>query len=158
MRRCMWTANSPGTIDRRLNQTSLPLHIDSPHARLDILLENTGRVNFGSALPGEHVGLLGGVRLAGKPLTGWENFSLPMRDPANWPIRTSPVRGPASIRRRSPSITRRTRFSTPALWARGWSGSTAGRWGASGASDRRRRCTCRALAAPGRESGRGLRS
>ncbi|MFZ0632723.1 MAG: beta-galactosidase family protein [Acidobacteriaceae bacterium] len=70
-----------GTIDRRLNQTSLPLHIDSPRARLDILLENTGRVNFGSALPGERVGLLGGVRLAGKPLTGWDNFSLPMLDP-----------------------------------------------------------------------------
>jgi beta-galactosidase len=70
-----------GTIDRRLNQTSLPLKIDSPHARLEILLENTGRVNFGSALPGEHAGLLGGVRLAGKPLTGWDNFSLPMLDP-----------------------------------------------------------------------------
>jgi beta-galactosidase len=67
-----------GAIDRRLNQTSLPVHTDRPHARLDILLENTGRVNFGSALPGERVGLLNGVTLAGHPLTGWDNYSLPM--------------------------------------------------------------------------------
>jgi beta-galactosidase len=67
-----------GFIDRRLNQTSLPVHTDRPHARLDILLENTGRVNFGSALPGERVGILNGVTLAGHPLTGWDNYSLPM--------------------------------------------------------------------------------
>jgi len=82
-----------GTIDRRLNQTSLPLHIDSAHARLDILLENTGRVNFGPALPGERVGLLGGVRLAGKPLTGWENFSLPMLDPQKLAYTGKPCSG-----------------------------------------------------------------
>jgi beta-galactosidase len=70
-----------GTIDRRLNQNSLSLRIEKPNARLDILLENTGRVNFGPALPGERVGLLGGVSLAGKPLTGWDNFSLPMLEP-----------------------------------------------------------------------------
>ncbi|MGB9031659.1 MAG: beta-galactosidase family protein [Acidobacteriaceae bacterium] len=67
-----------GAIDRRLDQTSLPVRTDRPHARLDILLENTGRVNFGSALPGERVGLLNGVTLAGHPLTGWDNYSLPM--------------------------------------------------------------------------------
>ena len=67
-----------GVIDRRLDQTSLPVHLDRPRARLDILLENTGRVNFGSALPGERVGLLNGVTLAGRPLTGWDNYSLPM--------------------------------------------------------------------------------
>ena len=82
-----------GTIDRRLNQTSLPLHVDSAHARLDILLENTGRVNFGPALPGERVGLLGGVRLAGKPLLGWENFSLPMLDPQKLAYGEKPCSG-----------------------------------------------------------------
>ncbi|HEX3985709.1 MAG TPA: beta-galactosidase family protein [Acidobacteriaceae bacterium] len=83
-----------GTIDRRLNQTSLPLHIESAHARLDILLENTGRVNFGPALPGERVGLLGGVRLAGKPITGWENFSLPMVSPEKLAYDGTPCTGP----------------------------------------------------------------
>ena len=72
-----------GVIDRRLNQTSLPLHIDHAPARLDILLENTGRVNFGSALPGERVGLLNGVTLGGHPLTGWDNDPLPMLNPGS---------------------------------------------------------------------------
>jgi beta-galactosidase len=70
-----------GTIDRRLNQKALPIHIETSHARLDVLVENTGRVNFGPALPGERVGLLQGVTLAGKPLTGWDNYSLPMLAP-----------------------------------------------------------------------------
>ncbi|HTW48846.1 MAG TPA: beta-galactosidase family protein [Acidobacteriaceae bacterium] len=70
-----------GTIDRRLNQTSLPLDIEAAHADLDILVENTGRVNYGPALPGERVGLLNGVTLAGKPLTGWDDISLPMLTP-----------------------------------------------------------------------------
>ena len=70
-----------GVIDRRLNQTTLPLHVEAAHAQLDILLENTGRVNFGSALPGERVGLLNGVTLAGHPVTGWESYTLPMLKP-----------------------------------------------------------------------------
>ena len=82
-----------GAIDRRLNQTSLPLHIDSRRVRLDILLENTGRVNFGHALPTERVGLLDGVTLAGKELTGWDNFSLPMLRPDALPYASRPCRG-----------------------------------------------------------------
>jgi beta-galactosidase len=87
-----------GTIDRRLNQTSLPLKIDTPHARLDILVENTGRVNFGPALPGERVGLLNGVTLAGKPLTGWDNLSLPMLDPGALTYSDKPCSGPCFYR------------------------------------------------------------
>jgi beta-galactosidase len=83
-----------GTIDRRLNQTSLALHIDAAHARLDILLENTGRVNFGPALPGERVGLLGGVTLAGRAVTGWENYSLPMTAVGSLDFASKPCSGP----------------------------------------------------------------
>jgi beta-galactosidase len=82
-----------GTIDRRLNQTSLPLHLESDHARLDLLVENTGRVNFGPALPGERVGLLQGVTLAGKPLTGWDNYSLPMLTAGTLPFTNQPCTG-----------------------------------------------------------------
>ncbi len=82
-----------GTIDRRLNQTSLPLHVASSRARLDILLENTGRVNYGPALPGERVGLLNGVRLAGHPLSGWDNYSLPMLTPGALAYTGKPCRG-----------------------------------------------------------------
>jgi beta-galactosidase len=84
-----------GTIDRRLNQTTLPLHIEAAPARLDILLENTGRVNFGPALPGERVGLLDGVTLAGRPLNGWENDPLPpMLKSTQLHYSTKPCAGP----------------------------------------------------------------
>jgi beta-galactosidase len=82
-----------GTIDRRLNRNSLPLAINAAHARLGILVENTGRVNFGSALPGERVGLLQGVTLAGKPLTGWDNYSLPMLTPDTLAFAARPCTG-----------------------------------------------------------------
>ena len=83
-----------GTIDRRLNQTSVPLDIEAAHADLDILVENTGRVNFGPALPGERVGLLNGVTLAGKPLSGWDNVSLPMLTPGSLAYSSQPCTGP----------------------------------------------------------------
>jgi beta-galactosidase len=83
-----------GIIDRRLNQHALPLAIDSPHAHLDILLENTGRVNFGPSIPTERVGLLGGVQLAGHPLTGWDNYSLPMLYPGSLTYSSKPCDGP----------------------------------------------------------------
>ena len=82
-----------GTIDRRLNRNSLPLAINAAHSHLDILVENTGRVNFGSALPGERVGLLQGVTLAGKPLTGWDNYSLPMLTPDTLAFAARPCTG-----------------------------------------------------------------
>jgi beta-galactosidase len=87
-------AKFAGTIDRRLNQHSLPLTINAPHARLDILLENTGRVNFGPSIPTERVGLLDGVQLAGHPLTGWDNYSLPMLAPDKLAFTNKPSDGP----------------------------------------------------------------
>lgn len=40
------------------------------HGELAILVENQGRVNYGTRI-GEHKGLIGGVRLGGEELTGW---------------------------------------------------------------------------------------
>ena len=69
-----------GTLDRRLNQSAL--HIDTTHenARLDILVENTGRVNFGHRLPGERAGITRQVTLAYAALTGWQIYPLPMQN------------------------------------------------------------------------------
>jgi beta-galactosidase len=70
-----------GTIDRRLNQHTLPLNVPSGKVRLDILVENTARVNYGHAITGERAGIVGNVTLAGNPLKGWENYTLPMLNP-----------------------------------------------------------------------------
>ena len=35
----------------------------------------------GKAIPGERVGLLSGVTAGGKPVTSWDNYSLPIEAP-----------------------------------------------------------------------------
>ena len=70
-----------GTLDRRLKQHRLMLEVKRTPARLDILVENTGRINFGPAIPGERAGITKDVTLAGQELQGWEIYRLPMNAP-----------------------------------------------------------------------------
>ena len=67
-----------GTLDRRLRQDRMMLDVKESPARLDILVENTGRINFGPAIPGERAGITERVTLAGQELRGWEIYRLPM--------------------------------------------------------------------------------
>ncbi len=73
---------SVGTVDRRLDQNSLAIDSPSPQSTLDVLVENTGRINFSIRIRGERQGILGNATLAGKTLTGWHIYSLPMDAPA----------------------------------------------------------------------------
>lgn len=70
-----------GTLDRREGRESLDVTL-AAGAQLDILLENSGRVNYGPALRGEQVGILSGVTLNGEALHGWQQYSLPLKQPA----------------------------------------------------------------------------
>ena len=65
-----------GTLDRHYNQTTVNLTASKP-ARLDILVENTGRLNSTKGMRHEWKGIQSAT-LAGKPLTGWQIYSLPM--------------------------------------------------------------------------------
>jgi beta-galactosidase len=69
-----------GTIDRRLGQT--PLRI-AAHAgqQLDVLVENSGRINFTTKIRGERAGIVGDVRLDGRVLRDWEIVPLPLDQP-----------------------------------------------------------------------------
>jgi beta-galactosidase len=69
-----------GTVDRRLDQSSIELHSAHAGSRLDILVENTGRVNFGRQFPHETAGITHQVTLAGATLAGWNIYTLPMGD------------------------------------------------------------------------------
>ena len=69
-----------GTLDRHYDQTGLQLTTAGP-AVLDILVENTGRLNSTAAMRDERKGIRG-ARLGGQELTGWKMYSLPMNDPA----------------------------------------------------------------------------
>jgi len=68
-----------GTLDRRLGQSSLPIKVEHDNARLDILVENTGRVNFGRQFPNERAGITHQVTLDGVPLANWQIYPLPMQ-------------------------------------------------------------------------------
>jgi beta-galactosidase len=75
-----------GTIDRHYNQTSVTL-TTTKAATLDILVENTGRLNSTKNMRFERKGIESAVlandlsaKADGETLTGWQIFSLPMDD------------------------------------------------------------------------------
>jgi beta-galactosidase len=82
-----------GTLDRRLKQDRLALPGGRREARLDILVENTGRVNFGKLIGRERAGITKQVTLDGAPLLGWEIFSLPMTAVDKLHYSTKPCEG-----------------------------------------------------------------
>ncbi len=69
-----------GTLDRRLDQKSLKLNIRNADARLEILVENSGRINYTKAILNERKGITGNVKLSGSMIQNWEQFSLPMNN------------------------------------------------------------------------------
>jgi beta-galactosidase len=68
-----------GVVDRRKKQDRLQIGARSGDV-LDILVEGTGRINFSVELRNERQGINGAVMLAGREVTGWQVFCLPMND------------------------------------------------------------------------------
>ncbi len=70
-----------GFMDRRNRSYKVRLPERKNPARLDILVEAAGRVNFGVEIH-DHKGVIGGFTLAGAagttPLTGWQVYNLPL--------------------------------------------------------------------------------
>ncbi len=69
-----------GSLDRRYHQDSLTIRVTSPRSTLDILVENGGRINYGSELQMNRKGITESVLLNGRPLHHWQIYSLPMDD------------------------------------------------------------------------------
>ncbi len=69
-----------GILDRRLYQDSLWLDLPKGKVRLDILVENMGRINFGPYLLKNKKGITEKVLLGGRELKGWQMFKLPFND------------------------------------------------------------------------------
>ncbi|HWW98948.1 MAG TPA: beta-galactosidase [Edaphobacter sp.] len=67
-----------GTLDRRNKQSTLAITVSAP-AQLDILVENSARINFSPAMRGESKGITKSVTLDGQPLTDWQIYPLPMQ-------------------------------------------------------------------------------
>ena len=71
-----------GMLDRRLHQHQLTLTLPAGEHRLDLLVENAGRVNYGPGLADGRSGLLGPVTWHDQALHGWDVYPLPMKSAA----------------------------------------------------------------------------
>jgi beta-galactosidase len=69
-----------GILDRRLNQDSMTLQLPAGKVRLDILVENMGRINFGPYLLKNKKGITEKVTLNNKEMKGWKMYQLPLND------------------------------------------------------------------------------
>ncbi len=83
-----------GTLDRRLGTNSLEIPRQTHAATLDILVENSGRVNYTKVIRTERKGLTGAVTLDGKAPRHWEIYSLPMADLSHLRFLAEPCTGP----------------------------------------------------------------
>jgi beta-galactosidase len=66
-----------GVLDRRLKQDSLPIILPKGRVRLDILVENLGRINFGPYLLQNKKGITEKVLFNNQELREWKMFKLP---------------------------------------------------------------------------------
>ena len=94
-----------GTLDRRLGEKQMNLEVKSAKGQLDILVENSGRINFATmtsvaVLRGERQGITKQVTLDGKVLSGWEIYPLPMKDPVDDDLFGSSLRRALLLSRR----------------------------------------------------------
>ncbi|QNI35102.1 beta-galactosidase [Alloacidobacterium dinghuense] len=87
-----------GTLDRRLHQNTLPLNITEQNVRLDILVENTGRINFSKALQTDRKGITKQVTLNGTQIAGWNIYPLPMLAPNKLSYSSAACYGPCFYR------------------------------------------------------------
>lgn len=69
-----------GSVDRRLQQVALDIEVPAGTHTLDVLVENSGRINYGPRMADGRAGLVGPVLLDAKRVRGWQTFPLPMDD------------------------------------------------------------------------------
>lgn len=67
-----------GRLDRRYNQSSLDVELTTTPAKLEILVENTGRVNYGQDIQHNRKGITEKVVLGDKELKNWIITPLPL--------------------------------------------------------------------------------
>ena len=87
-----------GKLDRRLRQSAVSLPPGSGGRELEILVENTGRVNYTDVQRGERKGITSKVMLAGIELQGWNIYSLPMQNTKDLKYEARSCVGPCFFR------------------------------------------------------------
>jgi beta-galactosidase len=87
-----------GTLDRRLGTSHLALPVTERASTLDILVENSGRVNFTKVIRDERKGITGTVTIGGREPDRWQIYSLPMSDVNSLHFSSQPCAGPCFYR------------------------------------------------------------
>jgi beta-galactosidase len=87
-----------GTLDRRLGQSRIALPPILNKGTLDILVENSGRVNFTKVIRTERKGITGSVTLGGQQPAHWQIYSLQMADLTNLRFTKATCEGPCFYR------------------------------------------------------------
>ncbi|HKU66497.1 MAG TPA: beta-galactosidase family protein [Candidatus Baltobacteraceae bacterium] len=85
-------------LDRRLGESRTRIRSAHARSRLDILVENGGRINYGPDFPYERKGITRGVFLDGAELQGWCMYRLPMDEPAEFAFEAASAAAPALYR------------------------------------------------------------
>jgi beta-galactosidase len=80
-----------GVLDRATS--SLTVEGQGAPARLELLVENQGRINYGPLL-GQGKGILGGVRIERRLVHGWTMHGLPLDDWSPQDVRRAPAAAP----------------------------------------------------------------
>lgn len=85
-----------GVLERESHQQAITFRVPRPDARLRVLVENQGRVNYGQGIH-DRKGLLGEIRLNGRTLRNWTSRPLPLTSlgALAFALATGPVVGPA---------------------------------------------------------------
>jgi len=96
----MVNGRAAGILDRRLKQDSLTVQLPAGEVRLDILVENLGRVNFGPYLLKNRKGITEKVTFGGKEVKGWEMYGLPFREVKGMQLKKGVDGGNAPVIRR----------------------------------------------------------
>lgn len=65
-------------LDRRFGQETCGVELPSEENRLDIFVENLGRINYGKYINDNHKGITDAVLLDGKKVEGWKIYRFPM--------------------------------------------------------------------------------
>ncbi len=86
-----------GNLDRRRKEHRLDLDIPSGGAELDLLVENSGRINYGGELPDNRKGITKRVTLNGVEVSEWRSYSLPLSRPDDFRLDGKSV-GPSFYR------------------------------------------------------------
>ena len=87
-----------GVLDRRIGTHTLEIPRQSHASTLDILVENTGRVNYSKIIRTERAGITGAVTIGDKTPKSWEIYSLPMDDLSRLRMLPEPCSGPCFYR------------------------------------------------------------